>query len=327
MRRIEAGSYYSYLPKGCKLCRKGAKLTLFITGICKNSCFYCPVSRQKIGKDLVFANEREVKSFNDFLTEIEAMSAEGVAITGGEPFLKVERLKEFARLSKEFGLHVHVYTSIPVKGELLEKIDVDEIRFHPPELKNAEKYVNSIKEAKELGIDAGFEIPAISFEAKIVEIANELDAFLNVNQLEASESNWFALEERGFKIEDYYVESFEVVKLYERAKKFHYCTARFKDSAQFRRRLIRMAMNHPEFYLVTRDGTLLCTRIEGNLDVAEKILKKARIEYMRFEDCIETSLEVANSNLKDVLKSQNLRVAVAERYPTVNRTLIELTWV
>ncbi len=327
MRRIEAGSYYSYLPKGCKLCRRGAKLTLFVTGICKNSCFYCPVSRQKIGKDVFFANEREVKSINDFLAEIESMSAEGVAITGGEPFLKLERVKEFARISKELGLHVHVYTSIPVKGELLEKVDVDEIRFHPPELKNVERYFDSIKEAKELGIDAGFEIPAISFEAKIVEIANELDAFLNVNQLEASESNWFALEERGFKIEDYYVENFEVVKLYEKAKKFHYCTARFKDSVQFRRRLIRMAMNHPEFYLVTRDGTLLFTRIEGNLDVAEKILKKAKIEYMRFEDCIETSLEVANCNLKDVLKSQNLKVAIAERYPTVNRTLIELTWV
>lgn len=326
MRRIEAGSYYSYLPKGCKLCRRGAKLTLFITGLCENSCFYCPVSKQKIGKDLVFANEREVKTIDDFLAEIEAMSAEGVAITGGEPLMKVERVIEFATLCKELGLHVHLYTSIPTQIELLEEI-VDEIRFHPPELKNVEKYVESIKRAKEIGIDAGFEIPAVAFEAKIVEVANDLDAFVNVNQLEASESNWFALQKRGFKIEDYYVETPEIVKLYERAKKFHYCTARFKDSAQFRRRLIRMAMNHPDFYLVTRDGTLLYTRIEGDLEVAEKILKKARVEYLRFEDCIETSLEVADSNLKEVLKSHGLRVAIAERYPTVNRTLIELTWV
>ncbi|MEM0088833.1 MAG: radical SAM protein [Archaeoglobaceae archaeon] len=327
MRRIEAGSYYSYLPKGCKLCRRGAKLTLFITGLCKNSCFYCPVSKQKIGRDVIFANEREVKNIDDFFAEIEAMDAEGVAITGGEPLLKVERVIEFAKLSKELGLHVHLYTSIPAQIDLLEKINVDEIRFHPPELRDVEKYADSIRDSKDLGIDAGFEIPAIAFETKIVEIANELDAFINVNQLEASESNWFALEERGFKIQDYYVETFEVVKLYERAKKFHYCTAKFKDSAQFRRRLIRMAMNHPDFYLVTRDGTLLYTRIEGNLDVAEKILKKAKVEYIRFEDCIETSLEVADGDLKEKLKLRGLKVAIAERYPTVNRTLIELTWV
>lgn len=327
MRRIEAGSYYSYLPKGCKLCRKGAKLTLFITGLCMNSCFYCPVSRHKIGKDVIFANEREVKSIEDFLAEVEAMSAEGVAITGGEPLLKLKRVLEFVKLSKELELHVHIYTSIPARNKVLEKLGIDEIRFHPPELKYVEKYADSIKEAKELGIDAGFEIPAIRFEAKIVEIANDLDAFVNVNQLEASESNWFALEERGFKIEDYFVDTREVLKLYENAKKFHYCTARFKDTAQFRRRLIRMAMNHPDFYLVTRDGTLLCTRIEGDLDSAEKILKKTGIQYKRFEDCIETSVEVVERNIKDVLKSYGLKVGIAERYPTVNRTLIELTWV
>lgn len=326
MRRIEAGSYYSYLPKGCKLCRRGAKLTLFITGLCMNSCFYCPVSEQRMGKDRVFANEREVRSIEDFLAEVEAMSAEGVAITGGEPLLKPERVVEFSKISKELGLHVHLYTSIPARESLLEKIEVDEIRFHPSELKNVEKYVDSILEAKSLGIDVGFEIPAIAFEEKIVEIANELDVFVNLNQLEASESNWFALEQRGFTIRDYYVETPEVVRLYEKAKKFHYCTAKFKDSAQFRRRLIRMAMNHPDFYLVTRDGTLLCTRIEGDLDSAEKILKSANVEYLRFEDCIETSVEVADSELKDTLKSLGLRVAIAERYPTFNRTLIELTW-
>lgn len=327
MRRIEAGSYYSYLSKGCKLCRKGVKLTLFITGLCKNSCFYCPVSKQRIGKDVIFANEREVRSVDEFLAEIEAMSAEGVAITGGEPLLRLERIIEFSKLSKELGLHVHLYTSIPTRKEVLEKLDVDEIRFHPPELREVEKYAESIEEAKDLGIETGFEIPAIAFEAKIVEIANELDVFLNVNQLEASENNWFALKDRGFKIEDYYVETPEIVKLYEKAKKFHYCTAKFKDSTQFRRRLIRMAMNHPEFYMVTRDGTLLYTRIEGDLDVAEKILKNAKLHYLRFEDCIETSVEIAESNVKDLLKLQGLRVAIAERYPTVKRTLIELTWV
>ncbi|MEM1578468.1 MAG: radical SAM protein [Archaeoglobaceae archaeon] len=326
MKRIEAGSYYSYLPEGCRLCRRGAKLVLFITGKCSNSCFYCPISKERKGKDVVFANERNVKSIQDFLAEVELMSAEGVAITGGEPFLKFERVKEFAEISKKLGLHVHAYTSLPLKENLLKKVKVDEIRFHPPELKNPLIYAESIRAAKKLEIDAGFEIPAIRFEKEVVEVANNLDAFLNVNQLEASETNWKELEKRGFKILDYYVENDEVVKLYEGAKKFHYCSARFKDSAQFRRRLLRMAMNHPDFYGVTRDGTLICCRIEGDLSKAEQILRKYGYDFERFDDCIETSVEISE-NIAEVLKAEGLRVALVERYPTVKRTIVELEWV
>lgn len=325
MKRIEAGSYYSYLPEGCKFCRRGSKLVLFITGLCNNSCFYCPISKERAGKDVVFANEREVHSIEDFISELELMSAEGVAITGGEPLIKLERVLDFVKLSKKLGLHVHIYTSIPAKEEVLRKLKVDEIRFHPPELQKPELYEEPIKVAKKLGMDAGFEIPAIRFEPKIVEIANRNEAFLNLNQLEASETNWSKLEERGFKIEDYYVEVPEIVKMFEKADKFHYCTGRFKDSAQFRRRLIRMAMNHPDFYLVTRDGTLLCCRIEGDLERAKDILKDSKIEFAVFEDCIETSLEIAeNERLKEALISAGCKVFLVERYPTVKRTLIEV---
>ncbi|MCX8172186.1 MAG: radical SAM protein [Archaeoglobaceae archaeon] len=325
MRRIEAGSYYTYLPLGCKLCRRGAKLVLFITGICRSSCYYCPISKERIGKDVIFANEREVKSEKDFISEVELMSAEGVAITGGEPLLKLERVLKFVRLSKRLGLHVHIYTSIPAGEEILKKLNVDEIRFHPPELMNPELYEEPIRIAKKLGIDVGFEIPAIHYDHRIVEIVNKNDAFLNLNQLEASETNWSKLEERGFKINDYYVEIPEVVKMFEKAEKFHYCSARFKDVAQFRRRLIRMAMNHPDFYLITRDGTLLCCRIEGETKRAKKILKISGYEFLVFDDYIETSVEVVeNEKVREALISGGCKLYLVERYPTVKGTLIEV---
>lgn len=327
MRRIEARSYYSYLPEGCKLCRKGAKLVLFVTGFCNNKCFYCPVSKAKFGKDVVYANEREVKSVRDFLEEAELMGAEGIAITGGEPLLKLERVREFVSIAKKLDMHVHLYTAIPADGEKLRKLStVDEIRFHPPELKNPDAYVEPIKISKKLGMDAGFEIPAIKFEKRIVEIVNETNAFLNVNQLEVSESNWKHVVERGYTVKDYYVESQDsrdVVKKYEKANKFHYCSARFKDVAQFRRRLIRMAMNHPEFYAVTRDGTIICCRIEGDLDLAERILSDWGVEYLRFEDCIETSADI-KVEIREALKSEGLKLSLVERYPTSNRLVVEL---
>ena len=327
MRRIEAGSYYSYLTEGCRLCRRGAKLVLFITGLCGESCFYCPISAEKKGKDVVFANERYVATEEDFVAEVEMMDAEGVAITGGESLLKLDRVVEYLKLAKKLDLHVHLYTSIAAKESTLEKLrSLDEIRFHPPELRDPEKYIESIKVAKKLGIEAGFEIPAFKFEPKIVEIVNELDAFLNVNQLEASETNWNELVSRGYRICDYYVDCNDIVKLYEKAKKFHYCSARFKDVAQFRRRLIRMAMNHPDFYQVTKDGTIVCCRIEGNLDKAEEILRRKGYEYVRFEDCIETSVDVVEE-IRECLKAEGFRLSIVERYPTSKRTVLEVTWV
>ncbi len=324
MPRIEAGSYYTYITEGCKLCRRGAKLVLFVTGLCNNRCFYCPISVEKKDRDVVYANERPVKSIEDFFAEAEAMSAEGVAITGGEPLLKLDRVIEFLNAAKRLDLHVHLYTSVAASYEVLKKLEgLDEIRFHPPELRNVEAYAEPIKQAKRLGIEAGFEIPAVEFNPKIVEIANELDAFLNVNQLEVSETNYEEITRRGFKIVDYYAECDEIVKKYEAVRKFHYCSARFKDVAQFRRRLIRMAMNLPEFYEVTRDGTVICCRVEGDLDRAEEILAVTGFDYARFDDCIETSPSVAEK-IGELLKAAGLRVSLVERYPTYNRTVIEV---
>ncbi|WP_202320307.1 radical SAM protein [Archaeoglobus neptunius] len=322
-RRIEAGSYYSYLPEGCRLCRRGSKLVLFVTGKCMHSCFYCPISKERSGRDVIYANERKVRSIEDFLEEAELMGADGVAITGGEPLLKIERVAEFLKIAKELDMHVHLYTSLPAGEEKLRKLrKLDEIRFHPPELLKPEAYADSIRAAKKLGMDAGFEIPALRFDERIVEIANDLDAFLNVNQLEVSETNWREIVGRGYAVKDYYVETPEVIKAYEKASKFHYCSARFKDVAQFRRRLIRMAMNHPEFYEITGDGTVVCCRIDGNLDVAEYILSRKGIKYVRFEDCIETSPEL-DEEIREALKSEGLKLSLVERYPTFNRMVVD----
>src|SRR5205807_270626 len=48
------------LPVGCRQCTDGAKMVLFVTGICSFHCFYCPVSDEKMYKDVVFADENRL---------------------------------------------------------------------------------------------------------------------------------------------------------------------------------------------------------------------------------------------------------------------------
>ena len=70
---VKVNEYYSYnqgeLPKGCQYCVKGEKVVIFVTGLCPRKCYFCPVSDQKYGHDVQFANEREIKEIEDVIAE------------------------------------------------------------------------------------------------------------------------------------------------------------------------------------------------------------------------------------------------------------------
>ncbi|MEM2983791.1 MAG: hypothetical protein QXL24_01105, partial [Candidatus Jordarchaeaceae archaeon] len=98
MRKISktrVGSIFiGELSEGCQLCIRGTKLVLFVTGLCEHppSCsWYCPISYERKGRDVTFANERLILDDNDVISEATLCSAEGTGITGGEPLLVLER--------------------------------------------------------------------------------------------------------------------------------------------------------------------------------------------------------------------------------------------
>ncbi|MDY0266356.1 MAG: radical SAM protein [Methanimicrococcus sp.] len=138
MQPDESGSYSRFLTNGCLCCRKGAKMVLFVTGVCHKDCFFCPLSEDRKNKDVIFANERAVYSDSDVLDEAHSMSAEGTGITGGEPLLETGRVLHYIRLLKEeFGNahHIHLYTATAPNEKMIKDLagaGLDEIRFHPP---------------------------------------------------------------------------------------------------------------------------------------------------------------------------------------------------
>src|SRR5437016_14209553 len=96
-------------------------MVLFVTGLCSFHCFYCPVSDEKMYKDVVFADEKRVLRDEDVLDEAHAIRATGAGITGGDPLDAVERTCRYIRLPKEEvwpDFHSHLYTTSPDEDKL-----------------------------------------------------------------------------------------------------------------------------------------------------------------------------------------------------------------
>ena len=360
-------SFYSWkkgkLPKGCAYCVKGQKLVLFLTGLCPNQCFYCPVSEQKSGKDLVYANEWKIASPKDVIKEAELTDAKGAGITGGDPLVKLDRtIKYIKLLKKKFGkkFHIHLYTPLNLVTEAklkrLHQAGLDEIRFHP--MLDKQKEWKKIELAKKFKWDVGVEIPVIPGKKKetiklINYIKDKID-FLNINELEISDTNVNKLVEKGFKPKDrfsYGVKGSEklakeILNYLKKTKlNIHYCTTTTKDKAQLARRIKRRALNVAlKTDFITKEGTLVRgviylpelkpdfgygLQVESvNLTKFIKKLKSAKLKLQKqlgipasilhidtLKPRIITSLAVVD-DLKNEIKKLKLVPAIIEEYPT-----------
>ena len=244
-------------PLGCQLCAEGSKMVLFVTGLCDSSCYYCPLSQSKTGRDVVFADEMPVSDKRDILFEARAIMSRGAGISGGDPLCRIGRTLEYIQLLKdEFGpeYHTHLYTSQTDISEVdlkrLMNAGLDEIRFHP----QTDDW-SGIQRAIEMGILVGIEVPALpDDEMRLIEVAKRAErmgvAFLNINELEASETNFERLVSLGMKLTSMESASIEgsastALSVLDWSKEnlqnlsVHFCSARFKDSIQMRNRLER----------------------------------------------------------------------------------------
>ena len=338
---IRAGN----IAQGCRLCVKGRKSVLFITGICPRKCFYCPLSDNKKDRDVVYINERKANSIKEVIEEIKINSSYGVGITGGDPLARLKRTAMYIkRLKKQFGksFHIHLYTSLDLVNkkslEMLFNAGLDEIRFHP-DLENNEKW-HKLSMAKLFPWKVGVEIPVIpGFEKKTKELIDFISGkadFLNLNELEISDNNANMLLKMGFKPKDdvsYAVLGSDVlakklIKYSSKHIKTHYCTAKLKDSVQLANRIKLRAENVKKSYdYVTRQGMLIRGCVFGSkkcLDIAYKIIKKH--DKDAFFDTkhkrILASVDVID-RLKERLKELKCIPAMVEDYPTYDSMNVE----
>ena len=253
--------YYSYktgkLAKGCKLCVKGRKSVLFVTGLCPRNCFFCPISDEKKNNDVIYINELKIGQLDikSLIKEIKDSSSKGVGITGGDPLTKIARTEGFIKLLKEkLGkkFHIHLYTSFNLATrenmKKLHSAGLDEIRFHP-DLETGILW-NNIVNAKEFNWLVGIEVPVIPDKEKelmkLLEYFKDKVDFFNLNELEMSDNKNVDRFKKNYKLskdESYAIEgSMDLgMKLLDYCKKYklncHLCSVKLKDKVQLSKRI------------------------------------------------------------------------------------------
>ncbi len=258
----------------------GVKSVLFITGLCPLNCFYCPVDRDRFGRDVMFINDRPVNKFpDDIIDELDRAGSNGLAITGGDPIMVVDRVVEVVKVLKDnYGpnFHIHMYTHALNLSEgsvrKLAKSGIDEVRVHAISPGQLAGKLGLLRILREAGIELGLEVPALPrFEDGIIKaaevlIVNGLISFVNLNELDVSPANIGNLVRMGYEPgpDGNVIGSAEAgVKIASEIRRrwpwvsVNVCTTRYKDLVQIGSRLFRISMRSSAGgEVVLDDGTV-----------------------------------------------------------------------
>jgi pyruvate formate-lyase activating enzyme-like uncharacterized protein len=266
-------------------------------------------------------------------------------------------------LKKKFGkrFHIHLYTPLNLVTfrtlHRLHKAGLDEIRFHLDMYDT--KLWPRLGDARFFKWDVGVEVPVIpANERKTAEnyyhltdfVDGKVD-FLNLNELEISDTNACKLVEKGFRAKDKYSYgvkgseelSLKLLRYIDEMQKqgkccynVHYCTAKLKDNVQLRKRIMLRAKNSAKaFDKVNSEGMLVRGAVYYSHSHAKivnflrkKLKKKIAAKY--FVDRKRKRVLVPVAFVKtyaSALKKMNLgKPAIVKEYPTFDCLNVETTF-
>ncbi|MHB1662777.1 MAG: radical SAM protein [Thermoplasmataceae archaeon] len=322
-------------------------MVLFVSGICDAKCFYCPLSEQKKMKDVMYADEMPLSNMRDVIYEAKMIQATGTGITGGDPLKYYDRTSEYIKILKEeFGPshHIHLYTISGSKEAIdtTAKAGLDEIRFHPPEeiwnMMDRSVFKDRIKWSKDNGLVVGIEVPSLPGREKetlaLIDFARRMDVeFINLNELEFSETNFENLLGKNYKIKSDYESGAKgsqnlAIKMVKENPDYavHYCSAAFKDGVQLKNRLKRRAKNAARSIdVVTKDGTIIKGIVEGaNIyEIREELIRLGVNQLDIHINPVKKRVEIPPWIMEDLKGKIDYDLYEIEEYPTWDAIEVE----
>jgi pyruvate formate-lyase activating enzyme-like uncharacterized protein len=300
-------------------------------------------------------NENDISKL---IREAKYIEAKGAGFTGGDPLIVWKRSKNYISILKDiFGpnFHIHLYTSGIKNAEYIADLvsaGLDEIRFHPnPKYwnnMNENPILPSIKTAISNEVDTAIEIPSIpKMENEIKSLLSWSETtginWINLNELEFSETNVKMLNNRGFEVRDDISTAvkgsqeiaIDIINDFSSKRSklgVHYCSSSFKDGIQLRNRIKRRAKNVAKRYeIITNEGLLLKGVIYPRSYSVSKInkilleiynLNANQFFINREKNRIELSIKILEDIAKD-LKKQDIDSYIIEEYPTADCLEVE----
>ena len=316
---------------------------------------------------MIYANETKIENIQELCNEIRLCSSKGMGITGGDPLMKLDRVVEYIKAAKkEFSkdFHVHLYCQMELVSEnslkTLHKAGLDEIRFHLDVDDN--KFWDRLTLAKKFIWKTVVEIPVVPGKdySKLLNFVNGKVDFLNLNELEISDSEVCKLDEKGFETKNEFSyaisgseeHALEILKQHENMN-IHYCTVLLKDEIQIPNRLknrlkkVKQKFDEIDGYNLIR-GAIYTNELKPSFsyrkmleDMKDKALIIKNLENIK-EDLIKrlslrkdmmavdrdklrilTSRQIANK-FKDKIKAIGLVPAIVEELPSGDQFEIEI---
>ncbi len=196
-----------------------------------------------------------------------------------------------------------------------------------------------------MGIRRGVEIPVLpDKEPELRRLLRALEKigvdFVNLNELEFSETNELKLHDRGYALDPRNgwgvrgsrAVAERVVRDTRWTVPVHYCSSRFKDGVQLRQRLMRRAeRTAPSFAHITSDGTLRfgVVDVPATRDVgraARRLATLARLAPSDYRvDVSRRRVELSAARLRRVAGRLGLPAFEVEEYPTADALEVERT--
>ena len=201
------------LSKGCDACKQGSWICIYIGVSCNLKCAVCPQIGRHDEKEHIWANggNDDIFSMKDLKRVLDRNKRiTGISFSGGEPFLYIEKVKEWLDFINDNYADLNLYKWIYTNGtkvtkkiclELKEK-GINEIRFDLAATNYSDKIISKIKYCKNIFDKISVEVPVEPWKTdKLIESLPKLEKigldYLNLHELSVCDDNRGRLVDTG----------------------------------------------------------------------------------------------------------------------------------
>lgn len=202
------------LSRGCKACKSGSWICVYIGVNCNLKCLVCPQISRHSEPEFIWANGGD-----DKIDSLEALDRNmernkritGISFSGGEPFMYIDKVIEWLNHINKHYADLNLYLWIYTNGTRVTKKDclrlkengIKEIRFDLAATNYSQKIIDKIKYCKDIFEKVCVEVPVEPWKTdKLISVLPQLNEigldYLNLHELAICDDNQKRLLDSGF---------------------------------------------------------------------------------------------------------------------------------